>query len=90
MRQWKHLGRIRERHGAFTGRIERGEQEDKEADDADTSGSLAFRDVETEAGGEQSPSHLRESKQEERTATESVDGEEGRPSEEKVDSAEAE
>lgn len=89
MRQREHLSRIRERHRAFTRRVERGEQVDKKADDANASGSLAFGDVETEAGGKQSPSHLREGKQEERTATESVDGEEGRPGEEKVDSAEA-
>lgn len=53
--------------------------------------SLAVvRNVEAETGGEQRPGHLREGEQQERAATVSIDGPDGRPREDKVDEAETE
>lgn len=49
------------------------EQEDEECNKGH-SRAVAFGNVETEAGGEQSPRHIREGEQQEVATTESING----------------
>ena len=49
----------------------------------------ALRDVEAQTGDEQSPTHIRESEQQQRPASEGVYRPHSRPSEEEVDDAKA-
>lgn len=75
--QREHLGRVREWHGTFTWRVECRKQVDEERDHSQVR-FVVGRDVEAEAGCEQSPGHVRESEQQEGSSAESVDGPDSR------------
>jgi hypothetical protein len=71
--QREHLRRVRERHGALAGGVERGEEEDEHGDEAEV--RLApLRDVERETRGEERPRHVGEGEEEEGAPPVGVDG----------------
>ena len=78
MREREDLGGVGKWHGIFTWRVEGPEQEDEEGDETDVSGFRA-RDVETESGSQEGPSHLGESEQEAGSSSIGVDGSDDRP-----------
>jgi len=73
MAQREHFSRVGKRHRTFTGRVECREQVDKKRDHPKVRLAVVW-DVEAEAGCEQSPGHVRESEQQEGSATEGIDG----------------
>jgi len=87
MRQRKDFGTVRIGHGAFTGRIESGKEEDKECNHSQV--RLArFGNIEAEPGGEQRPSHLGKCEQQKGPSAKSVDCKDGWPCEDEVDQTE--
>lgn len=84
------LGGVGERNGTFTGRVEGGEHEDEQADEASSDGAHALVHERAETSGQQSPEHLGECEEEQAAATEGVDGPEGGEAEEPVDETESE
>jgi len=74
--QREHLSRVGERHRTLAWRVERCEEVDEERNQSQVRLAVV-RDVEAEAGCEQSPGHVRESEQEQRPAAKGVDGPDG-------------
>lgn len=83
----KDLGRVGEGHGTLTGRVERGEQEDKESNGGQV--SSACRDVEAECRAKQSPSHLWEGEEQQSSTAPGIDGPDGGEGEEEIDQTES-
>lgn len=88
MRQREDFGRVRKRDWSLTGRVKGREQEDEECNQAEVSPVVLVNDK-TKTGGKQGPSHLRESEEQERSATPGVDGPNGGPGKRKVDETES-
>ena len=88
MGEREDLGGVGEGDGPFARGVEGSEEEDEEGDHADV-GFAAFGDKEAEAGGQQGPSHLREGKEEQRTASPGIDGPDGGPREDEIDGTKA-
>jgi len=87
VRQREDFGTVRERHRAFAGRVEGGEQEHEERNEPQTR-VVALRDVETETGTEKRPCHLGEREEQQSPPSVRVDGEDGGPREDEVHQAE--
>lgn len=88
MRQGEDFGGVGEWHGTLAGGVKGGEQEDEECNQGRAGGALVEQSE--QAGGKESPHHLRESKQQEGSTAKSVDGPEGREGKEPVDQPETE
>ena len=88
MRQGEDLGGVGERNRTFSRGVEGGEQEDEQADET-TLGEGVF-DESAETSDEQSPEHVGEGEQQERSAAESVNGPESGEGEDPVDETETE
>lgn len=88
MREREDLGGVCERHRPFSRGIEGVEQEDEESYQTEMRFAAGWY-VETHAGGQKRPEHLRKGKDEETTAPEGVDCPHGGPGEDKVNKTEA-
>lgn len=88
MGEGEDLGTVGERNRAFTRGVESAEHEHEESDERSSRCSLFHQSAQT--GRKQSPHHLRESEEEQRSSSESVDGPESGESEEPVDETETE
>jgi hypothetical protein len=88
VRKRENFGRISERYRTFTGRVECGEQEDKEGNQ--TKMRLAIlRNEETHSCCKQRPSHLREGEEQQGSTTERINGPNGWPCEQEIHKAKA-
>lgn len=73
----------------FTWRVKGGKQVDEKRDRGQVC-YIVLRDVEAETSGEQSPCHLREGEQQQRSPPVRIDGPDGRPSKDEVHETKAE
>lgn len=89
MRQREDLSRVCEWHRAFTWRVEGAEQIHKEGNQAEM-GCVILGNVVGHTRCEQSPEHVRERKEQESTAAESIDGPDGGPGKNEVDKTKTE
>jgi hypothetical protein len=89
VRKREALRTVCERHRSFTWRVECSKDVDEHSNQTKMSWA-AFGNQETQSGGKQRPGHLWEGEQKQASATECVDGPDGRPCEDKVDKTKAE
>ena len=69
MRKGENLSGVGERNRSHSHRVERREQKDEQRDDTNTCCTDVVGDEETETCGKERPSHMRESNQQQATAT---------------------
>lgn len=90
MGQGEDLSGVGERNGTFTGRVESTEEVDEQGNKTSSNITSALGDQGAETSGEKGPGHLREGEEKQASATEGINGPEGREGEEPVDGTKAE